>query len=153
MDEPRGRGQPTKCTPEAKARMLYAIGKGAPYQLACDYAGIHYTTFLNWRAKAEQEKIKDYVDFFRELKIKQGETAIHWLEKIDEAMEDGSWQTAAWKLERRQGRYFAPQAAIIDTNERIDKLEEGSHEKRKGSQEGRARSQEGHETEGGEAET
>jgi hypothetical protein len=140
-------GQPTKCTPEAKEKMLYAISKGAPYQLACDYAGVSYRTFLNWKAKAEEENIPEYVQFFRDLKQTQGATAIHWLEKIDEAMEEGTWQTAAWKLERRQGRYFAPQAAIIDANERIDKLEEGSNrEKRKGSKEG-------HETDGGSRET
>jgi hypothetical protein len=132
--EKRGPGQPTKCTPEAKKMMLYAISKGAPYQLACDYAGVHITTFLNWKAKAEEEKIPSYVEFFKELKQTQGATAIHWLEKIDEAMEDGTWTAAAWKLERRQGRYFAPQSAIIDANERIDKLEEGAQSaKRKGS--------------------
>lgn len=146
MEERDLGGRPTKCTPEAKEKMLYAISKGAPYKLACDYARIHYHTFLLWREKAEVDKIPEYMEFIDDLKQAQGATAIRWLEKIDEAMEDGTWQTAAWKLERRQGRYFAPQAAIIDANERIDKLEEGSNrEKRKGSQERRA-SNEGSET-------
>ncbi len=137
MEATRRPGQPTKCTPEAKEKMLYAISKGAPYQLACDYAGIHITTFLNWKAKAEEENIPEYVEFFKELKQKQGATAIHWLEKIDEAMEDGTWTAAAWKLERRQGRYFAPQSAIIDANERIDKIEEGTlNGKRRQNQDG-----------------
>jgi len=140
-------GQPTKFTAEAREKMLYAISKGAPYQLACDYARVSFQTFQNWKAKATNEKLPEYVEFFEDLKQAQGATAVQWLEKIDEAMEDGTWTAAAWKLERRQGRYFAPQAAIIDAHERIDKLQEGSHEKRKGSQEGRESGQEGHETE------
>ncbi len=147
MDEPRRPGQPTKCTPEAKEKMLYAISKGAPYQLACDYAGVHITTFLNWKAKAEEEGIPEYVEFFKELKTKQGATAVRWLEKIDEAMDDGTWTAAAWKLERRQGRYFAAQGAIIDSNERIDKLEEGA------TREGRKGSKEEHEDDGSSGET
>ena len=142
MEERNLGGQPTKFTPETREKMLYAISKGAPYRLACDYARVHYYTFTLWRDKAEIDKIPEYIEFFEDLKQAQGATAIHWLEKIDEAMEEGTWQTAAWKLERRQGRYFAPQAAIIDTNERIDKLEDGAQsEKRKGSKEGRARNE------------
>ena len=116
--------------------------------MACDYAGVSYRTFLNWKERAEVDAIPDYVQFFQDLKRTQGETAVHWLEKIDEAMEDGTWTAAAWKLERRQGRYFAPQSAIIDANERIDKIEEGTLNGK------RRQNQDGDETEGssGEAE-
>jgi len=117
------RGQPTKFTPEIKEKLLVAIRKGAPYSMACDYAGIDYTTLLNWKKKANDEKLDDYIQFFKDLKEAEGLTALVWLEKIDKAMNDGAWQAAAWKLERRHYKHFSSQAGIIEMNERLDRLE------------------------------
>jgi len=131
-------GQPTKFTPDHKEKLLTAIRKGAPYELACNYARIHYNTFLKWKAIAEEEKRPEYVEFMEELKEAQGHTALIWLDKIDKAMNEGMWTAAAWKLERRHARYFSNQAAIIELNERLDKLEKGNaNAQGKGIQEGR----------------
>ena len=116
-------GRPTKFTQETKDKILVAIRKGAPYELACNYARIDYTTLLNWRTKAEVHKEHDYVEFFKDLKEAEGVTALIWLDKIDKAMNDGAWHPAAWKLERRHAKYFSSQAAILDLNARLDKLE------------------------------
>ena len=135
--ESRGRGQPTKFTPLHTEKILTAIRKGAPYEIACNYAGLCYQTFLNWKAIAEDEKVPEYVEFFEVLKEAEGHTALIWLDKIDKAMNEGQWTAASWKLERRHSRYFSHQAAIIEMNERLEKLEKGeAREKRKGSQEG-----------------
>lgn len=142
MVQKRGRGQPTKFTPEYKKKMIYAITKGAPYEIACNYARIHYQTFLNWRAKAEEEKLPEYMEFFEDLKEAEGQTSMRWLQVIDDAMDDGTWSAAAWKLERRRSRYFSQQAAIIEMNERLEKLEKGEgREKREGSEEGHERNE------------
>ena len=115
--------------------------KGAPYEIACNYARIDYTTFLNWRKKAEEDKLPDYIEFFKDLKEAEGSISLKWLNHIDDAMEDGTWSAAAWKLERRRSKYFSQQAAIIELNERLDKLEKGnSNESSNGSQEGQERS-------------
>lgn len=118
-------GQPTKFTQENKKRLIDAILKGAPYEMACNSAGICYNTFLNWRKKADIEELPEYIDFFRDLKEAEGQTALMWLAKIDKAMEEGAWQAAAWKLERRHYKHFSSQAGIIEMNQRLDQLEKG----------------------------
>lgn len=115
-------GQPTKFTPETKEKLLVAIRKGAPYEIACNYAGIHYATFLNWRHRANVDKIPEYVKFLIDLKEAEGHTALIWLDKIDKAMTDGAWQAAAWKLERRHYKHFSNQAGLIEMNQRIDEI-------------------------------
>ena len=121
--EPNPVGRPAKFTAETKEKLLIAIRKGAPYELACNYARIDYTTLLLWKKKAEIELVQEYIDFFRDLKEAEGQTSLIWLDKIDKAMNEGAWQAAAWKLERRHYKHFSSQAGIIQMNERLDKLE------------------------------
>lgn len=116
-------GCPTKFTEETQEKLLTAIRKGAPYEIACDYAGITYACLKNWRNKAEDEQIPEFVSFFAKLKEAQGHTALMWLDKIDKAMAE-SWQAAAWKLERRYYKHFSNNAQSIEHEERIRKLEE-----------------------------
>ena len=132
MEAPKP-GQPTKFVPERKEKIIEALRKGAPYELACNYAGICYVTFMNWRNKAEIDKIPEYVEFFRELKEVEGETALRWLAVIDKAMDDDQWTAASWKLERRYNKYFSNNAAVIEMNERLDKLEAEKGDKKDGS--------------------
>lgn len=118
-------GQPTKFTSDHKDRLIVAIKKGATYELACNYAGIHYCTLLNWRKLAEEDKLPAYIEFFRDLKEAEGHTALIWLDKIDKAMADGCWQAAAWKLERRHYKWYSSNAAVIEFNKRLQRMEEG----------------------------
>lgn len=94
-------GRPSKLTPEITARFLDAIKLGAPYQLACNYAGITYQTMLNWRDRTEDV----FLEFFEAIKQAEGEAAIQWLTTLDKHSEaDARW--AAWKLERRYPHEF-----------------------------------------------
>ena len=83
----------TKYTPETVKKLTDAIKLGATYELACGYAGIHYDTFRDWQLhKAE---------FSEAVKEAEGAAAVGWLLRIEQAARDGTWQAAAWKLERR----------------------------------------------------
>lgn len=94
-------GRPSKLTPEVTDRFLSAIRLGAPYQLACNYAGITYQTLLNWRDRTEEA----FLEFFEAIKVAEGEAAIQWLETLDKHSDaDARW--AAWKLERRYPHDF-----------------------------------------------
>lgn len=86
-------GRPTKYTPERADRLIQAIRMGATYELACNYAGISEDTFAAWR--------KRYPDLSERVKEAEGGAAVGWLAKIEKAANDGEWQAAAWKLERR----------------------------------------------------
>lgn len=83
----------TKYTPETVQKLLDALKMGATYQLACGYAGIHFDTFNEWR-KAKPE-------FSEQVSLAEGMAAFGWLSQIEAAARDGTWQAAAWKLERR----------------------------------------------------
>ena len=117
----------TKYTPERSKRLLDAIRMGATYELACNYAGISPDTFDRWR--------KAHADFAEQVKEAEGAAAVGWLAKIEKAANDGEWQAAAWKLERRypqmygrrvqemQGKDGGPLASVVqyaDANNNTD---------------------------------
>lgn len=83
----------SKYTPDVVKRLTDAIRLGATYELACGYAGISFETFNEWR-KAKPE-------FSEAVKEAEGGAAVGWLARIEQAAKDGTWQAAAWKLERR----------------------------------------------------
>lgn len=83
----------TKYTPDTVEKLTMAIKLGASYELACKFAGISEDTFANWR--------KRYSDFSDAIQEAEGAGVMQWLAKIEKAANDGSWQAAAWKLERR----------------------------------------------------
>lgn len=111
-------GRPTKYTPERVKAITDAIRVGATFRLACDYAGITEDTFARWRER--------YADFADAVKEAEGKGAIGWLAKIEAAANEGTWQAAAWKLERRYpseyGRTVVDQrhSGNIGTKEVVD---------------------------------
>lgn len=96
--DPRGNvpgenGALTKYTDETIEKLVQAIELGATHEHACNYAGISYNAFLTWRREKEG---------FEDLMIEaEGRAAIKWLAKIEKEASRGTWQAAAWKLERR----------------------------------------------------
>lgn len=86
-------GRPTKYNPETVKKIVDSIRVGATFHLACAYAGITEETFSQWRKK--------YSEFSDAVKEAEGAGAVGWLAKIEKAANDGVWQAAAWKLERR----------------------------------------------------
>lgn len=111
-------GRPTKFTEEVKQRLFFAIRKGAPYTIACDYAGISYELLRQWRIEANEEKNQDFIDFLVQLKQAEGETALKWLDVLDNAMPK-EWQPAAWKLERRHYSEFSSNPAVREEMKEI----------------------------------
>lgn len=108
--EPKKVGRPTKLSADVTERFLNAVKLGAPYELACNYAGIAYQTLLNWREKKEPE----FVEFFEALTRAEGAAAVQWLALLEKhSHADAKW--AAWKLERRYPRDFG----------RLEKVEHG----------------------------
>lgn len=122
MQEQTRAGRPIKLTDEVKIKVLNCLKKGATYELACHYAGIAYSTFRNWVIRGsktqEQEENDIFSDFFIEVKKAEGEAALKWLVQIDLAIENGHWQAAAWKLERRYPKDYAKNQVklICDAN-------------------------------------
>jgi hypothetical protein len=99
--------RPTKLTPETQKKITDAIRLGATYKLASQYAGISYDAFNEWMAKGEQAQTGAYCQFRHAVKEAEGAAAVGWLAKIEKAASDGTWQAAAWKLERLHGDDYA----------------------------------------------
>lgn len=91
-------GRPTKYTPETTTAILDAIRVGTPLTHACRYGGVSFETFNEWR--------KQYSEFSEQVKEAESEAVKGWLEHIETAARNGSWQAAAWKLERRYPQDF-----------------------------------------------
>lgn len=111
-------GRPTKLTTDTFNKIIQAIRMGTTYEMAANYSGVSYDAFNNWRkrgnkelARRESEKVKKgskqwqkeqiFVEFVKALKEAEGQAVVGWLAKIEQSANEGNWQAAAWKLERR----------------------------------------------------
>jgi len=102
------KGRPVKLTDEIVERFLTAIKLGCPKKDACGASGIAEATLYRWMEWADSDR-RDagrYKDFQEQIKIAEGEATRNWLAIIERAARDGSWQAAAWKLERRRGMFI-----------------------------------------------
>ncbi len=78
--------------------MVQAIKLGATYELAASFAGIAQSTFYDY--------LNRYSEFSEAVKAAEGIAAVGWLAKIENAANEGTWQAAAWKLERRYPQQY-----------------------------------------------
>lgn len=92
----------TKLTKQVEEAMVAALKMGATYRLAAEAAGIGERTFYTWmNGTAPRHR-----QFQRAIKAAQSGASLDALDKIQRASEAGSWQAAAWLLERRHpGEY------------------------------------------------
>ena len=89
-----------KLNETTKGRLIEGIRLGMTNKLAAAYAGISESTFYLWLQQArdgDQEKS----ELLESLKRAEAESAAHSLAVIKKAAQDGTWQAAAWVLERR----------------------------------------------------
>ena len=93
--------RPTKLNAEVTRKVCEAVKLGSTYADAAGYAGISYTTFKEWMASDAPE----FAAFSAAVQSAQASGKIGLLAKIEKAVNDGAWQAAAWKLERRDPEY------------------------------------------------
>jgi hypothetical protein len=94
--------RPRKDTNAVLTKLCKAIQLGATYELACKFARIAPSTLRNWLQAAEQAQPGTKArQVLERLEAAEGLAAVGWLAKIEAAANDGTWQAAAWKLERR----------------------------------------------------
>jgi hypothetical protein len=93
----RGFGRPPKRSKELEKTLLEAIADGAPFTLACSYAGITLETFIDWRRRdpAFQAEVERVV----------AECALRRLRKIEKHGEE-NFAACCWLLERRHPELF-----------------------------------------------
>lgn len=113
---PRKLGRPTLLTDEVRERIVSAVAGGAYFDDAAQFAGITERTFYNWirRGKDAQEimeaggEIPDseipFLQFLQEVERARANAVMRNLTLIQTAASNGSWQAAAWYLERTNPR-------------------------------------------------
>lgn len=92
--------RPTKLTKETKERILQAVQAGNYLDTAAQYAGIDGSTMRRWVAKGEASAAEPYRSFCTALKSARAAAEVRSVALINQAATGGTWQAAAWYLER-----------------------------------------------------
>jgi transposase len=102
----------TPATDVRVERLIEALKAGNYLEHACDYAGIGKSTVYRWldRGQQEAENIeqglkpdrheKQYVELWDAIKRARSEATVRNVALIQQAARNGTWQAAAWWLER-----------------------------------------------------
>ena len=110
-------GRKTKCTPKTIARVAEGLRIGMTHELAAQYGGINPDTFYRWLKLANAPSSnKCYSEFSEAIKAAEADNAARCLLVIDDAANDGSWQAAAWMLERRH-KYQRQASVQVETRQ------------------------------------
>jgi hypothetical protein len=96
--------RPSKRTPECEARLLDALRAGNTRKAACHYAGIGVQTLDDWR-----DRFRDFRDAIEKA---EGDAEVRMVAQIAQAAQTGTWQAAAWWLERRRPDDYARRERI-----------------------------------------
>lgn len=92
-------------TPGVQEAICKALRKGHYLGQAGNLAGIPYRTMARWLAKGREAEARGEENVYTKFNDAVQEAVSHaedaCLDKIDEAIEHGTWQAAAWKAERR----------------------------------------------------
>ena len=101
--------------------MLFPIS----YERSCRLAGISDSIFYKWKARGEKENEGVYLQFLQaSLKASEQFKQTN-INIIQAAAKDGTWQAAAWLLERKHPEEFGRRDRMnIDLNSQEDKLAE-----------------------------
>lgn len=97
-----GPGAPSKFTPDRAAKILQAMRGGNYRSVACEFAGIHYTTLRKWLIDAEKPGApQELVEFSAAMAQAEAQAEVADLAIIRRAAQDKDWRAAAWIRERR----------------------------------------------------
>jgi len=106
------------------ADLIRLVGEGSrlglKYALLAQYCGISESTLYKWRAIGrEEDEGGRHIAFADAMDNNESKGAAFMLARIHEAANSGTWQAAAWILERRHG-YTVVQRQELEIIERIE---------------------------------
>ena len=94
-------GRPTKLTPEVRDRIIEALRAGNYQDAAAAYAGIGPATFYRWMERGRAADAEpDYREFREAVERARAEAEVRNVALVQRSAADGTWQAAAWFLER-----------------------------------------------------
>lgn len=94
-------GRPSKLTPEAQARIIEALRAGNYQESAAAYAGVGVATFYRWMERGKRDDAEpEYREFREAVERARAEAEVRNVGLIQRSASEGTWQAAAWFLER-----------------------------------------------------
>lgn len=94
-----------KLTKELSREICGYIAQGLTKKTAIDACGIAESSFYTWLQKGEKDLADGrktiYAEFLKSIKKAETKDKLSRLKVIRDAANDGTWQAAAWELERR----------------------------------------------------
>lgn len=99
-------GRRSKLTAQLQKKICEQIEEGNTFDRACRLCNISDRIFYKWREQGKEAKRGKFFQFFQAVKRAE-ERFIAWhLKVIKDAAEAGTWQAAAWILERKYFEEF-----------------------------------------------
>ena len=134
--------RPSKLTPALQTRIVELIRGGSFSAQAAAACGISESTYYSWTksgraAEAKQQEglklsqaDKRYLEFLKAIKEAEAQSEARNVMLIQKAANNGTWQAAAWYLERKFGSRWAKkdvhevQASFKESNPASKKTQE-----------------------------
>ena len=98
-------GRKTKLTPEVQEKVVAALLAGNYQERAAAYAGVNVATYFRWLAEGESDDGRElYREFHDAVQSARASAEVQSVGLIRQAANAGTWQAAAWWLERSNPR-------------------------------------------------
>jgi hypothetical protein len=100
-------GRHPKLNEEVQKRIVDAIALGNYLDTAAQYGGINPSTFHRWMEKGSRDDAEEpYASFYEAVENAKAAAEVRAVARIQAAANDGTWQAAAWWLERTRPKKF-----------------------------------------------
>lgn len=99
----RKAGRPSKLNDDVQKVIVDALVRGNFQNVAAELAGVDNATICRWMEKGQREEpeFARYREFREAILVANAEAQDAQITRINRAARDGTWQAAAWLLERR----------------------------------------------------
>ncbi len=114
-------GRPTKLDDLSAKRIVDAIAAGGSRSAAAEAARVHRSTLMGWLARG-REGDPAYFDFLDRVKKAEAEAENEMVAIVRKAAMSGTWQAAAWWLERRRPNAYALRREPRDGSKATDAI-------------------------------
>jgi transposase len=100
-------------------KIISAIRLGMTYERAATAAGVSVSAFMRWKQKGNAAKSGKYREFVEALKRAEAEGEAMLLQRIQTEAKNGTWQAAAWILERKHRARWGRNVDITSGGEKL----------------------------------